>query len=126
MANMKMKISLTPELQAFFRNAPDKFAVASANALYQEAELVMTASKEQVPVDTGRLRNTGYVELPKIDSDKISVEMGYNTVYARRQHEELNYLHTVGKAKYLEDPLNEAKPNMPGNIAKSISKDVDI
>ena len=38
-------------------------------------------------------------------------EIGFNTVYAARQHEELEWGHDApGQAKYLEMPIREATP----------------
>lgn len=38
----------------------------------------------------------------------MDVEVSFNTVYAARQHEELDYAHPLGgQAKYLETPLRE-------------------
>ena len=48
-----------------------------AQALYLEAEAVMTASKRMVPVDTGALRASGYVKEPEIAGSQVKVTMGY-------------------------------------------------
>lgn len=39
---------------------------------------------------------------------RLDVEVSFNTVYAARQHEELDWAHPLGgQAKYLEQPLRE-------------------
>lgn len=37
----------------------------------------------------------------------LGAEVSFNTVYAARQHEELDWHHEEGEAKYLEGPLRE-------------------
>lgn len=62
-------------------------------------------SSEQAPKDTGDLR--GNCAVDDGDLDGLSVRVGYSLPYAMVQHERLDYHHTDGKAKYLEDPFNE-------------------
>lgn len=95
---------LKRNLRRYTRRAPG----ALGAALYQEAEAIMAESKKQVPVDTGRLRSTGYVAAPVFVRRSPRVEMGYGTDYAVYVHERTELHHTVGKAKYLEDPLKAA------------------
>lgn len=62
-------------------------------------------SKEQVPLDQGPLKNSCYVDVAE---DGTSGTVSYDTPYAVRQHEEMEYQHQRGrKAKYLEDPAND-------------------
>lgn len=79
-------------------------------AIYREGERMMTLSKLQVPVDTGTLRSTGSVSEPSMLSQHPEVSLGYGgpaAPYALIVHEDLNAHHTVGKAKYLEDPVRQ-------------------
>lgn len=96
-------------------------------ALYQEAEEIMARSKASyVPVDTGALRASGQVTGPAISGTQASVVLGYgnsSVKYALIQHENLSYKHTVGQAKYLEQPVNEALAGMPGRLATRIRAD---
>ena len=63
-------------------------------------------SKDQVPLDQGPLKNSCYVD---VADDGSSGTVSYDTPYAIRQHEEMGYQHQRGrKAKYLEDPANDA------------------
>jgi len=49
-----------------------------ASALFQVAEEVIGKAKQDfVPVDLGHLRNSGFVELPKISGAKVTVEAGF-------------------------------------------------
>lgn len=81
---------------------------AAAAAMYQDAEETMTISKGLVPVDTGTLRASGFVEPPEITADNIIVRMGYGGAasdYALKVHERTDISHKVGQAKYLSDPF---------------------
>ena len=97
-------------------------------ALYQEAEAIMTKSKEQCPVDFGNLRATGTVAPPENRGGHMVVELGYGgpaVKYAIVQHEAMNYQHTVGKAKYLEDPMLEAVNGMEQRLGQRIAKGIE-
>ena len=90
-------------------------------ALYREAEHIMTRSKAQfVPVKDGILRASGHVEQPEYSGNRISVTLGYGgaaSAYALVQHERTDYQHTVGQAKYLEQPVNEAAAGLGQRVA---------
>ena len=132
-----LMLQASPELQnALARLRGPLVAQSMANALYRQAERIMTASKRQVPVDTGNLRDTGHVEPPKhpLNERDIAVTLAYGGTagasvtkhkteggkrvtyyrdesqvgYAVYVHEDLSVYHKVGNAKYLERPLVEA------------------
>lgn len=125
-----MKISVELEgVDAVLRRlkqAETEAVQATAAAMYQEGEQIMTRSKRTfVPVDTGVLRGTGHVEEPVIQGGSIEVTMGYGgpaAPYALRQHEDLTFNHPVGQAKYLERPALEAVRGMAGRLAERIKK----
>lgn len=97
-------------------------------AIYQEAEAIMTESKKQCPVDFGNLKNTGNVSPPENHSGHISVTLGYggpSVKYAVVQHESLEFHHTVGKAKFLEDPMLEAVNGMEARLGVRIQKGIE-
>jgi len=76
------------------------------------AESVMTISKTMAPVDLGTLRSSGQVKPVKRENLDFSVELIYGgaaSEYASIQHERLDYFHSVGQAKYLEEPLRRHK-----------------
>ena len=93
-------------------------------ALYAEANQIMTRSKADfVPVDTGTLRASGHVDQPKTEPGRITVTLGYGgaaSAYALVQHERLDYHHTVGQAKYLAQPVNEAAAGFGQRIAARV------
>lgn len=104
-----------------------EWALAEAGkALYAEAELIMTESKKQCPVDTGTLRGTGHVEQPEESGDRVTVQMGYGgpaAPYAIWVHERLDLRHNPPtKAKFLEDPVKAATPKLPARLAKRLKR----
>ncbi len=103
---------------------------AAARGLYQFADgVVMTESKERyVPWEEGILRDSGFVELPQVERDTISVLMGFGGAaqdYARVQHEDLSFNHPRGGgAKYLEKPMLANAPRLPGFIRDEVNDEI--
>lgn len=78
---------------------------AVAGAVFQKGLAVIADSVVEVPVDTGRLRQTAYVA-PPTDIDDPVAEAGYGTNYAVPVHE-IDIPHAVGKDQFLRDPFNQ-------------------
>ena len=126
---------------------------AGLKALRTGAEAILTESIDEAPIDTGTLRRSGTVTVGGLppDSEAIyqaskrkkeggqrkshkkaflepvgtenAVYISFNTPYARRQHEELDYDHPRGgKAKYLEDPFNRNKDKVLKRAANQVKK----
>jgi len=91
---------------------------ASVQALREEAETIMTDSKQRVPVDTGVLRASGFVQ-PVEDGVRLAYG-GAASDYAIYVHENLDANHPVGEAKYLERPVLEALPGLAERVAKTM------
>ena len=89
--------------------------------LFQEAETILTISKtDYVPVASGALRASGFVEPPIVAGTQVSVTLGFGGTaapYAVIVHEDLTKRHTVGQAKYLELPLKARLQGMPAVLA---------
>lgn len=73
-------------------------------------------SRQQVPLDTGALRdsaeastgNLSELGQASVSDDGLVGCYSYDTKYAVVQHENLSFQHQRGrKAKYLEDPIND-------------------
>jgi len=119
---------------------------AGIKALRTGAEAILTEAIDETPIDTGTLRRSGTVtvgglpdgaqvfeaaetgnEMKDAFPEKIGKEkavyISFNTPYARRQHEELDYEHPHGgKAKYLEDPFNRNKKKVLQYAEKQVKK----
>lgn len=73
-----------------------------AGGLGDAAEYLLGVANELVPLDEGPLMHSGFTD---VDEDDLQAVVGYDTVYAVRQHEEMDYQHAPGRqAKYLEEP----------------------
>lgn len=73
----------------------------ASEGLRRGLEHVLAESRKIVPLEEGTLERSG-----KVDVDGLDGSVSYDTVYARRQHEELTWRHLPGRsAKYLEIPM---------------------
>ena len=91
-------------------------------ALYIEGEGIMGQSKSMfVPVDTGLLRSTGHVEIPRPGPIVFLGYGGPAAKYALAQHENRGR-HKVGQRKYLEIPMLAAIPGMDVRIGRNMQK----
>jgi len=117
---------------------------AGLKALCEGAEAILTEAIDETPVETGTLRRSGTVTVGALpDSEQVfedaragteqeqgqekgreqAVYVSFNTPYARRQHEELDYEHPKGgKAKYLEDPFLRNKTKVLKYVEAQIRK----
>jgi hypothetical protein len=79
--------------------------------LYLWAEHVLEEANRLVPVapSGGTLMRSGVAHKP--EGGKLEAAVSYDTPYAVRQHEELDWVHTRpgAQAKYLETPMNSSK-----------------
>lgn len=79
-------------------------------ALYKLGVTVISEAIPRTPVEFGVLRASHYVSPPSEGRSPV-VELGFGTVYARRQHEELAWKHPRGgEARYLANALVAVGP----------------
>jgi hypothetical protein len=76
---------------------------------------LLRRSAKRAPKDMGDLRGSGFAEM-----DDYTVTVGFTEEYALAQHERLDYQHTDGEAKYLENPLNENQDKYIKKLADSL------
>lgn len=74
------------------------------------------------PLDRGPLRKAASVK--GVNQEPVALVV-FDSPYAVRQHEELDYNHTVGQAKYLEQPLNQHRNELMGIIAQHMREAID-
>lgn len=73
----------------------------ASDGLRRALEHTLGVSNSRVPLDEGTLERSG-----RADVDGLDGSISYDTVYARRQHEELTWRHAPGRqAKYLESAM---------------------
>jgi hypothetical protein len=97
----------------------------------EEARQIMEESIFEVPVETGALRDSSYIE----QDSEGDVEFGYGAgdrvnprtkqspqEYMMAVHERLDTYHPVGKAKFLEDPVNRHKITIEEKVARRLNR----
>jgi len=93
---------------------------AAARGLLLGAEHVLAEAQNLVPLDEGGLQNTGTAS---VDEGELVAMVSYDTPYAARQHEEMDWRHAPGRqAKYLEQPLNAERQQVQALIAAQLRR----
>ena len=94
--------------------------VAAAKGLHLAAENILEMATRIVPLNEGTLMRSGTVSE---DEAQLVAAISYDTPYAVRQHEEMDYNHPNGRqSKYLETPFNESVETSRAIIAAEIAK----
>lgn len=84
------------------------------------AEAILSKSVDIVPHDTGTLQRSGHVV---VDKPHSAVYISFNTPYALRQHEDMEWPHEPGRtAKYLEKPFEALKDAVNARIRRGIER----
>lgn len=92
----------------------------AADGVEMAAEHLLGVSRQQVPIEEATLERSG---VASVDRGALRGAVSYDTPYAVRQHEELDYRHDAGrKAKYLEDPWLDEREVMQAIIAAQIRR----
>ncbi len=120
---MGIRIEGLDKLEARLKKSVVGAAKELAGGLLVEGNSIMTAAKKLTPVDLGPLRASGHVQPAVIRKTSASVVLGFGGAasdYALVQHERTDYHHTVGQAKFLEQPANAAKKGFGQRIARNI------
>ena len=95
-------------------------------AARRAAEMVMERSIPLVPVDTGALQSSNYIEETQQNRNEASVSFGYGgpnvqinpktgkptSDYYHYVHEMIGRNHPTGQAKFFEQPLMESLPEI--------------
>lgn len=126
------------KVQKQLRAMPDKALLALRGALLQEGEIIMTKSKRVTPVapDGGTLRNSGFVDKPKVKGDIVTVELGFGgaaKAYATAVHETPSkhdppswvgkkVKFNVGGPKFLQNPTEEAEKGFGKRIGRTMEQ----
>lgn len=128
---MKGATGMVAKIRAIAKKFPDRVA----SAQYAEAQIEMTEAKRRTPVSPvpapkgvvpGTLRASGMVHEPERRGRSIKTTLSFGGPgsgaedYAVIQHENLDFEHTTGQAKYLESVLNESAPYMAQRLARRL------
>lgn len=108
------------QLAALISQAPE----LGGKALRAEAEIEMTEAKRRTPVDTGALRDSGFVDGP--NNGEVTLTFGGPAApYAVEVHENLEAYHDDGQAKFLEGAVMEALPYLVERVAERMNVDIE-
>ncbi|MGC5398082.1 hypothetical protein ACPXCP_20400 [Streptomyces sp. DT20] len=84
------------------------------------AEHVLQVSRGRAPIEEGTLERSGTAT---VDEEALTAAIAYDSPYAVRQHEEMDYRHDAGRtAKYLEQPLAEEADTVRDIIAAQLRR----
>lgn len=110
-----------------------KVARSTYAATEEACEDIMEESLRQVPRDTETLANSAFYEIQKAKDYGYEAILGYGGSainpktgvpvmdYAVAVHEDLEAVHPIGKAKFLEDPIRDyAAKKFPRTVIKHV------
>lgn len=103
-------------LQRNLAKTEKKLINAENAALYKKGNIIIADAKKMCPVDTGRLRDTGYAGPPT--GFPAVVETGFGTDYGLYVHEDLTARHPTGEALFLWKALQLHTSDFQGWMAK--------
>lgn len=83
---------------------------------------MLTAAKEQCPVDKGTMRGSLTVERDDANSCVYLGGGGPAKDYIFRQHQDMSLNHPVGKAKFISDPVETHSPELKDYVEKHINQ----
>lgn len=99
-----------------------KVQTAARRGANKAAERLRGLAVAQAPLRDGPLRGSAFVTPASADANGVLAEVGFDTVYAARQHEETGWAHKDGKAKYLEDPTRDGAKELGGIMAAEVRR----
>lgn len=100
------------------RAAKAAVKAGAVKGLGDAAEHVLGEARKLVPIEEGTLERSG---VASVDEGSLQAAVSFDTPYAVRQHEELDYAHDAGRqAKYLETARNQSKDQIRQIIADRI------
>lgn len=121
------------KLDSKLAGAIGKVQTGTKKATKQACEEILEDSLQEVPRDTETLAMSGYYDIIGSyrnfkgvvgyggNGDPVNPKNGFRaSEYMVEVHEDLNAYHTVGKAKFLEDPLNRYSTKFPDKARKTI------
>lgn len=119
---MNVKLEGFSELNKILIVLPKVATEAAMAELERVGNDLQAKASQLAPVDTGDLRGSGFTE-----TDGKNVTVGFESEYALKQHENLNYRHPKGgEAKYLETPYKENLKKYVGAVGDAIRKAVEF
>ena len=116
------------DLEAILKNIPEAAKQAARKELQRclgdlkgKAQRLAPVNKDPKAKDPGALKGSAFYET-SWDGDNLEGVVGFDKPYALRQHEDMDYLHDTGQAKYLEQPFKESIGDYTDAIGEAIKK----
>lgn len=121
---MKGSTEMVREVRSLAKRHPR----AVERALYKFGSIEMKEMKRRTPVDTGTLRDSGFVEKPVwVSQGEIQMALGFGGAaesYAIYVHEDMEAFHRVGQAKFAKSVLDESERYFPQRIAADVKAEM--
>lgn len=96
---------------------------ALRRGMVKAGDFLLKESKKIVPVDTGKLRRSGFNRLTEDKRKTVVFQVGYSRRYAVYVHERLDLSHKPGKsAKFLEKPARQHRKTLIKIIEDEVKK----
>lgn len=99
-----------------------KVQTAARRGVNRAAERLRGLAVAETPLRDGPLRGSAFVTPASGDANDILAEVGFDTVYAARQHEETGWVHKDGKAHFLSDPTRENAKELGAIMAAEVRR----
>lgn len=93
---------------------------AVAEGLNIVAHEVQRQSVDRAPIDEGTLRES--IVVTPADAQDLTAQVSTDVIYAVRQHEELDWHHERGEAKYMENAVNHIRPRIEKIIGAAVKR----
>ena len=125
----KWKFEGLRQLEKTFEKKIKDINKATDQGVQDAADYLLNISRPLVPVDTGRLKESGKTVKEK-EMERLVTYEAHNPLndyeYAPIQHENLDFKHAPGtQAKYLEQPFSENIDQMINIIGGEVAKGVE-
>lgn len=126
---MATRVEGVDELVVTLEDFKQRMNLAAAQGINMTLERIRTASIHRAPKYVGKpnpriipgfLRASAFVEYVDPSKPGEGGVVGFGAVYARRQHYELTWRHTVGEALYLRHGAEYCLPLLPLFIAAAM------
>lgn len=92
--------------------------IAAAQGINVALERLRALSVPLAPLDRGPLRQSATIR--QATAYRAEGWLLFDVPYAAIQHEELDYRHDDGQAKYVEQPMNDHQAELYGLIAREV------
>ena|SRR3990167_768171 len=117
--NVKIEIKGDKKILQEIRRLAKAYPKAAMDAVREEALDLKRRSQLIVPIDTGILKGSAFIE-ERGEGRTFEATVGYSANYAIPVHERTEVKHPVGEAKFLEKPFQATIANYFERLAARI------